>query len=172
MKNDGVIDAIVPGKTIIDCSTITPQRMMEAEAQVLRRGGRFMDAPVSGSKAPAETGTLIFLCSGDRQVYDSSQMLLNAMGKANFYFGPAGNGSKMKLVINMLMATTMSAFSEGLSLCHESQLPTDEFLKVLELSAIACPMFKAKGPAMLKGKFDPAFPLKHALKDLWYSSHL
>lgn len=134
--------------------------------QIKRRGGRFIDAPVSGSKGPAEAGSLIFLCSGDKDIYDEVQPVLKVMGKANFYFGDTGQGTKIKLLINMLMATNMNAFAEALRLCKAADLPGEELLKVLELSAIGCPMYKGKGIDMLAGRYNTAFPLKHAQKDM------
>lgn len=90
------------------------------------------------------------------------------MGKANFYFGQAGQGTKIKLLVNMLMATNMSAFSETLALCEAAALPGSELLKVLELSAIGCPMYQGKGEGMLGRNISTAFPLKHAQKDMRY----
>ena len=182
---DGVIDAITPGKVIVDCSTLTPERMAEEDTmvrelflgffrsnvqlcswQITSKGGRFMDAPVSGSKGPAEAGSLVFLCSGEKKVYDEVQQALKAMGKADFYFGAAGQGTKIKLLVNMLMAANMSAFAEALSLCKAAELPSHDLLNVLGLSAIGCPMYQAKGKAMITGDYSTAFPLKHAQKDM------
>lgn len=111
---DGVIAAITPGKCIVDCATLSPERMVAIESGVTTKGGQFLEAPVSGSKVPAETGTLIFLCGGSPELYEKATPALQAMGKANFLFGEVGAGSKMKLVVNMIMGTMMSAFAEGM----------------------------------------------------------
>mmetsp|Transcript_15929 Transcript_15929/g.23998 ORF Transcript_15929/g.23998 Transcript_15929/m.23998 type:complete len:297 (+) Transcript_15929:72-962(+) len=169
---DGVLAGVKQGKTIIDCATLTPERMIEEEQQVISRGGRFLEAPVSGSKGPAETGTLIFLCAGGADVYEEVKPALDAMGKANFYFGAVGQGTRIKLIVNMVMGTTMAAVSEGLALSQSLDLPSDKLLEVLDLGAVACPMFKLKGPKMLSSSYDPHFPLKHAQKDMKFALQL
>jgi len=117
----GLTSAICAGKTVVDCATLTPERMMKISDDIKGRGGCFLEAPVSGSKVPAETGTLIFLCGGDEKVFKSPEVTagLEAMGKASFYLGPVGAGSRMKLVVNGLMGTMMNAFTESMQLAKE-----------------------------------------------------
>ena len=91
------------------------------------------------------------------------------MGKASFFFGPIGQGSRVKLIVNMIMGTMMSSFSEGLALSESASLPTDKILEVIGMAAIANPMFAGKGPSMLTGNFSPHFPLKHAQKDMRFA---
>merc|ERR1711871_815009 len=160
---------VTTGKVIIDCATLTPERMQEEESVITGKGGLFLEAPVSGSKVPAETGTLIFLCGGDEAVYERVKPGLEAMGKASFFFGPVGQGSRVKLVVNMIMGTMLSSFSEGLALSEAADIPADKLLEVLSLGAMANPMFAQKGPNMLKGNFAPNFPLKHAQKDMKFA---
>ena len=165
---DGVISGITAGKTLIDCATLTPERMMSISDAVKSKGGKFMEAPVSGSKVPAETGTLIFLCGGPEEIFEDLEVKagLDAMGKASFYLGEVGSGSRMKLVVNGLMGTMMSAFTESMHLCKESNLPQDTLLKVLDLGAMANPMFKGKGPCIINENYGAHFPLKHQQKDM------
>ena len=83
-----VLDAVSEGKSIIDCATLTPQRMVEMNDAVLAKGAKFLEAPVSGSKVPALQGQLIFLCGGsDEKVFESIKAELDLMGKASFFFG-------------------------------------------------------------------------------------
>jgi glyoxylate/succinic semialdehyde reductase len=163
---DGVIDGVTAGKVIIDCATLSPERMVDECARISAKGGLFIEAPVSGSKVPAENGQLIFLCGGEESVYNEIGQALDAMGKAKFLFGPVGNGSRVKLVVNMVMGTMMSAFAEGMQLSEAAAIPRDQLLQVLELSAIANPMFKLKGPNLINENYPAHFPLKHAQKDM------
>lgn len=165
-EGDGVIAGVTEGKIIVDCATLSPERMQSIFSGITAKGGKFLEAPVSGSKVPAETGTLIFLCGGEEAVYQAAMPGLEAMGKANFLFGDVGSGSKMKLVVNMIMGTMLTTFSEGMSLCDKAGLPQDKLLEVLDLGAMANPMFKMKGPNMIKGDYPAHFPLKHAQKDM------
>lgn len=72
----------------------------------------------------------------------------------------------MKLVVNSIMGTMMGAFSEGMALADKSGLSQDDLLKILDLGAIANPMFKLKGPALINRAYPAAFPLKHQQKDM------
>lgn len=163
---EGILSAVRPGKAIVDCATLSEDDMIRLEAQVKEKGGTFLEAPVSGSKGPAASGQLVFLCGGDEQLFSSCASDLDAMGKAKFFFGKAGAGTRMKLIVNMIMGSMMSAFGEGLSLCDAAGLDGSKLLEVLDLGALANPMFKLKGPKMLSSEYAPNFPLKHAEKDM------
>lgn len=170
--DDGAIAGVSNGKILIDCATLTPERMQDECDRVTKAGGMFLEAPVSGSKVPAETGQLIFLCGGDQAVFDHALPALNCMGKASFLFGQVGQGSRMKLVVNMIMGVMMGALGEGVALCEAADLPGDKLLEVLDLGAMACPLFKGKGRSLLNREYPTNFPLKHAQKDLGFALDL
>ncbi|KAH7670798.1 Glyoxylate reductase protein [Dioscorea alata] len=130
------------------------------------KGGYFLEAPVSGSKKPAEDGQLVILAAGKKELYEEIIPAFDVLGKKSFYLGQVGNGAKMKLVVNMIMGSMMNAFSEGLCLADRSGLSCQTLLDVLDLGGIANPMFKMKGPTMLQSSYSPAFPLKHQQKDM------
>ena len=121
---------------------------------------------MSGSKAPAENGQLIFLCGGSRGLFDDVAGPLEVMGKASLYLGQTGQGARMKLCANAIMGEMMVALSEGLALSEAAGLKHADLLEVLSLGAMANPMFALKGPAMSEGTYPPAFPLEHQQKDL------
>ena len=134
----GMLEKVCAGKSIVDCATLTPERMAAMSSAVKAAGGSFLEAPVSGSKGPAEAGQLIFLTAGDAAVKEAAEADLEAMGKATFYFGEevgvsaatvglgcgcAGSdgsnccweqrGSKMKLVVNMIMVSRTRRFDSS-----------------------------------------------------------
>ena len=162
----GVLEGISAGKSYIDVSTVDAETSCSIHNAIQEKGGRFLEAPVSGSKKPAEDGALVFLCSGDESLYTDAEETLNVMGKRSFYFPQLGQGAQMKLVINMIMGTMMTAFAEGLSLGDKVGLEQTDILEVLAQGAINNPMFQLKGPLMAEGNFTPAFPLKHMQKDM------
>lgn len=165
-EKDGVLESIGPNKAYIDMSTVDSKTSCTISKAIIEKGGRFLEAPVSGSKKPAEDGTLIILAAGDESVYEEVLPAFEVMGKKSFFLGEVGNGAKYKLVVNMIMGSMMNAFSEGLVLADKSGLSQQTLLDVLDLGAIANSMFKMKGSSMIKDKFDPAFPLKHQQKDM------
>lgn len=162
----GVLEAMGEGKSYVDCSTVDPHTAIEVGQSITEQGGRFLEAPVSGSKKPAEDGTLIFLCAGDQTLLDEVRPVLDVMGKATHYLGATGQAARMKLVINMIMGSMMTGFGEGLALAQKADLDVSELLAVLDEGAMANPVFRLKGPRMAAGDFSTAFPLKHQQKDM------
>ncbi|EYU46068.1 hypothetical protein ABFS82_04G076400 [Erythranthe guttata] len=163
---DGVLEQIGAGKGYIDMSTVDAETSSKISEAIALKGGSFLEAPVSGSKKPAEDGQLVILAAGERALYDAIIPAFDIMGKKSFFLGQVGNGARMKLVVNMIMGSMMNAFSEGLVLADKSGLDPQTLLDVLDLGAIANPMFKMKGPSMTKSSYPPAFPLKHQQKDM------
>lgn len=163
---DGVLAGISPGKGYIDISTVAPETSKKIGLAIHGKGGRFLEAPVSGSKKPAEDGTLVFLCAGNESLYAEAGPALEVMGKKSFFFKEIGQGAQMKLVINMIMGSMMTAFAEGLALGEKVGLPMPDMLGVLAQGAINNPMFQMKGPLMAAANFGTAFPLKHMQKDM------
>ncbi|KAK7275306.1 hypothetical protein RIF29_16418 [Crotalaria pallida] len=163
---DGALEQISSGKGYIDMSTVDADTSVKISEAIKAKGGDFLEAPVSGSKKPAEDGQLVILAAGDKALYDEVLPAFDVLGKKSFYLGEVGNGAKMKLVVNMIMGSMMNAFSEGLTLAERSGLNPGTLLDVLDLGAISNAMFKLKGPTMLKNSYSPAFPLKHQQKDM------
>lgn len=163
---DGVLAGIRSGCGYIDMSTVDDATAQFIAEAIAGKGARFLEAPVSGTKKPAEDGTLIILAAGDQTLYDEAAPLFDKLGKKRLYLGEVGQGARMKLVVNMIMGQMISALSEGLALGLKSQLDGAQILDVLDAGAMACPMFKGKGPMILKGDVTTSFPLKHMQKDL------
>ncbi len=163
---NGVLAGISAGKGYVDMSTVDAATSAQIAAAVAERGGRFLEAPVSGSRKPAEEGTLVILAAGDRSLHDEAMPGLERMGKKILHLGEVGNGARMKLVVNMVMGGMMAAFCEGLALGEKAGLATSDILEVLDAGAMANPMFRLKGGSMTRGDFTVAFPLKHMQKDL------
>lgn len=163
---DGVAAGAGAGHDYVDVSTVDAATAQAVAAAVTATGARFLEAPVSGTKKPAEDGTLIFLAGGDAALYEKVGPLLDVMGKKRVFLGAVGQGARMKLVVNMIMGTMITALGEGIALASKSGLEGAALLDVLAAGAMACPMFAGKGPGILADSFPTAFPLKHQQKDL------
>ncbi|MBW2505374.1 MAG: NAD(P)-dependent oxidoreductase [Deltaproteobacteria bacterium] len=163
---DGVLAGISGGRGYIDMSTVDDITVNEINHAITEAGGRFLEAPVSGTKQPAVDGTLIILAAGDRSLYEQSLPAFEVMGKMSPYLGEAGQAAQMKLTINMVMGGMMTAFCEGIALGRKCGLDGAQLLEILSSGALANPMFKIKGPMLLAGEFPTSFPLKHMQKDL------
>ncbi|XP_031474114.1 glyoxylate/succinic semialdehyde reductase 2, chloroplastic [Nymphaea colorata] len=163
---EGAVHGMAAEKGYVDVSTVDEDTSKAISEHIKATGAVFLEAPVSGSKKPAEDGQLIFLTAGDRSLYEIVSPLLDIMGKSRFFLGDVGNGAAMKLVVNMIMGSMMASFSEGLILSQKVGLDPNVLIEVVSQGAISAPMFSLKGPAMVQAKYPTAFPLKHQQKDL------
>ncbi|WIA09375.1 hypothetical protein OEZ85_008781 [Tetradesmus obliquus] len=162
----GVAEGVSAGKAYVDMSTVDEATSQQIAAAVAAKGGRFLEAPVSGSKKPAIDGQLIILAAGDEALFKECEAAFSAMGKRSLFLGAVGAGARMKLVVNMVMGSMMGAFCEGMALADRAGLAQSDLLDVLGLGAMANPMFALKGPALQQRQYPPAFPLKHQQKDM------
>nr|AAF79475.1 F1L3.35 [Arabidopsis thaliana] len=163
---NGAIFGISSGKGYVDVSTVDVASSILISKQIKDTGALFLEAPVSGSKKPAEDGQLIFLTAGDKPLYEKAAPFLDIMGKSKFYLGEVGNGAAMKLVVNMIMGSMMASFAEGILLSQKVGLDPNVLVEVVSQGAINAPMYSLKGPSMIKSVYPTAFPLKHQQKDM------
>jgi 3-hydroxyisobutyrate dehydrogenase-like beta-hydroxyacid dehydrogenase len=163
---DGIGEGLGNGKGYVDMSTVDAATSARISVAVVARGARFLEAPVSGSRLPAEQGALVILAAGDKSLYDDAAPALDLMGRKRLYLGEVGRGAQMKLIVNQVMGGMMAAFCEGLAVARVTGLQPADLLAVLDAGALANPMFRGKGPRMLDDDFAVAFPLKHMGKDL------
>jgi 3-hydroxyisobutyrate dehydrogenase len=132
----------------------------------LRPGVMFVDAPVSGSKAPAEAGQLLILASGPPAAAAVVDPAFSAIGRKTVWLGEAGQGSRMKLVVNAYMSTLIEGVAEALELAGQLGVDTGKLAEAIEGGPLDAPIADAKLHKMERGDFAPEFPLEWALKDV------
>jgi 3-hydroxyisobutyrate dehydrogenase-like beta-hydroxyacid dehydrogenase len=165
--SDGIVAGLSAGKGYVDMSTVDAETSQDSARLVHEKGALFLEAPVAGSRKPAEDATLTIMAAGDQVLYDASLPILEKMGKKILYLGEAGNAANMKLANNLVMGGMLTALCEGMALATGSGLDSAQLLEVLDSGAVANPMFRLKGPLIAANKeFPAAFPLKHMQKDL------
>lgn len=125
----------------------------------------FFDAPVSGSQGPAQAGQLVILASGPNGLRDAVAPAFDILGRATAWLGPAGNGTRAKLVLNNWLADLAETTAENLSFARRLGLDPGALVDLLESTPLGAPYATQKARVMLAGDFAPAFALKHALKD-------
>ncbi len=170
LGRSGFLNTLAVNSLWIDCSTVNPSfsRLMASEAH--QRRIRFIDAPVAGSKGPAEQGQLVFLVGGDKSDVEEARPLFEAMGKSVFHIGGNGMGTSMKMVNNVILAQEMVAFSEAIILGEALGIAKGQLLDTLLSSPVAAPFLSMKRSKMEEGKFDTEFPLQWMHKDLQLAS--
>jgi 3-hydroxyisobutyrate dehydrogenase len=124
-----------------------------------------VDAPVLGTKGPAETGELVVLASGPDEVLERLLPLFGAVGSKTIMLGEAGGGSRFKLVMNHWVLTVTDALAETIAFAEGVDLDPALFLHAIEGGSLDLGYAHLKGPGMIDGTLPVAFPLKHALKD-------
>ena len=132
----------------------------------LRPDVMFVDAPVSGSKGPAEAGQLLILASGPREAGPIAQPAFSAIGRKTVWLGEAGHGSRMKLVVNAYMSTLIEGVAEALELASQLGIDAAKLAEAIEGGPLDAPIADAKLHKMESGDFAPEFPLEWALKDV------
>ena len=125
----------------------------------------YVDAPVLGTRKPAEEGALTVLASGPAEVRDRVEPVLDAIGSRTIWLGAAGQGSRLKLVANSWVLTVVEGIAESLTLAKALGVEPAAFLDVVKGGAMDAPYVQLKGSAMLEGNFEPAFGLDGAAKD-------
>jgi 3-hydroxyisobutyrate dehydrogenase-like beta-hydroxyacid dehydrogenase len=162
---DGAGGAFNHSKVFINMSSVSPGYTRDLARELEPTGVTFIDAPVSGTKKPAEDGTLIILAGGPQDKVQELEPLLLAMGKKVVYCGPAGQGSMMKMFINLLLGMMMEGFAEALNFGKLGGLSMEAMLDTVYSGPLNCAMFQMKAANLQNNTYPTAFPLKHMTKD-------
>ncbi|KAL2766505.1 putative oxidoreductase GLYR1 isoform 3 [Daubentonia madagascariensis] len=162
----GVLQGIRPGKCYVDMSTVDADTVAELAQVIVSRGGRFLEAPVSGNQQLSNDGMLVILAAGDRGLYEDCSSCFQAMGKTSFFLGEVGNAAKMMLIVNMVQGSFMATIAEGLTLAQVTGQSQQTLLDILNQGQLASIFLDQKCQNILQGNFKPDFYLKYIQKDL------
>ena len=162
----GVSEVLAEGMTIVDSSTISPSATLKFAERVRPKGVQYVDAPMTGSKAGAESGTLIFFVGGDDSAIEKIKPLFAAMGKKFCRVGDTGKGHSAKLAMNLQIALIYEGFAEGLTLAAKLGVDAPTLISLIEASMVRSGVVDYKAPFVLKRDFSPNFPLRLMHKDI------
>jgi 3-hydroxyisobutyrate dehydrogenase len=129
-------------------------------------GVMFVDAPVSGSKGPAEQGQLLILASGPAAAADAVRPVFDVIGRKTVWLGEAGRGSQVKLVVNAYLSILIEGVAETMELADRLGIGHQQLAEVIEGGPLDAPLADAKFHKMDRGDFAAEFPLEWALKDV------
>jgi 3-hydroxyisobutyrate dehydrogenase len=130
-----------------------------------RRGVALVDAPVLGTKQPAEEGKLVVLASGPEEARERCEPFFDAIGQRTLWLGPAGAGTRLKLVVNTWIVTLVEGLAETMALADALGMPKERFLEAIEGGPLDLPYAQLKGRMMIERSFEPSFSLRLAAKD-------
>jgi len=166
LGQDGFLYPLRPQALWVDCSTVNPSFSREMASLAQARKLRFLDAPVAGSREPAARGELVFFVGGDPADLEACRLLLQTMGSKIVHVGGHGMGSALKMVNNLLLASSMAAFAEGLVLGQALGISPGRLLDFLVGSPLVAPYLIGKRAKIEHGDYAAEFPLQWMQKDL------
>ena len=162
----GAAGAFSADKTFINMSSVPPRYTRDLAEELAPLGVAFIDAPVSGTKKPAEDGTLLILAGGDQEKIAALGPIFDVLGKKVIYCGQVGQGSVMKMTINLLLGVMMAGLAETLNFGQKNGLDQETILDVILSGPLSSGLFQMKADMLRTRTFPPNFPLKHMTKDL------
>ena len=163
----GVFAGDVKGKTLIQMSTINGDATMAFAKDAAAHGMKFLDCPVTGSKKQVEDAALILEAGGDKALVDECAPFLRSVGKAIVHAGPVGQGTALKLCMNLIVAQMTTALAEAVAFAKAQGLDPARVFEVIGHSpALNCGYYQIKEKTLLESDFAPAFSLDNMLKDV------
>ena len=164
----GVADAFADGCVWAQMGTIGIESTLRIRDRLAaqRPSVIFVDAPVSGSKGPAEQGQLLILASGAAAAADRVDPVFDILGRKTVWLGQVGQGSVVKLVVNTYMSILIEGVAETMELADRLGISHEQLAEAIEGGPLDAPIADAKLHKIDRGDYAPEFPLEWALKDV------
>jgi 3-hydroxyisobutyrate dehydrogenase len=161
------VGAALQGSAVLQIATIGPAESRALATAVAERGGRYLEAPVLGSRPEALKGQLQLMAGGPESLVQEAMPLLRQLSEAPTHLGAVGSAMTTKLALNQLIASLTHAFSLSLHLVQQGGVEVEAFMTLLRSSALYAPTFDKKLERELSGDYtNPNFPTAHLRKDL------
>jgi 3-hydroxyisobutyrate dehydrogenase len=162
---DGALPAVESEATWLQMSTIGIEGTERCATLADRHDLVLVDAPVVGTKKPAEEGKLTVLASGPDQARERCEPIFEAIGQKTVWLGEAGAGTRMKLVVNSWLLSLVEGLAETIAFAEGIDIDPAEFLETISGSPVDNPYAQMKGQMMIERSFEPSFKLELAAKD-------
>jgi 3-hydroxyisobutyrate dehydrogenase len=164
---DGILESIKSGQIFIDFATVEPNLSREVGEAVTKRGGRFLDAPISGGPKGAAAGTLSIMVGGSDTDFAIVKPVFDVLGKNVFHMGPIGAGTSTKICNQILTGVTHALIGEAMVLGTKLGLDPRALFEVLRKSSGQSNSLERAVPNfILPGKFEPNYTVEGIIKDL------
>jgi 3-hydroxyisobutyrate dehydrogenase len=167
-RGTGAFRGLVEGRTLVHMGTTSPDYSRGLAADVLAAGGRYVEAPVSGSRGPAEEGQLVAMLAGDGPAVETVRPLLGPMCRDAADCGPVPNALLTKLSVNLFLITMVTGLTEAFHFADRHGLDRDTFLAVLDAGPMASTVSRAKAPKLR----DRDFAVQAAALDVLKNNRL
>jgi 2-hydroxy-3-oxopropionate reductase len=164
--DDCVAQALGPGKTVIDMSSISPIATREFATKVAALGATYLDAPVSGGEAGARAASLTIMCGGDEADFKRVLPILELMGKNITLVGEVGSGQVAKIANQIIVALNIEAVAEALVFASKAGADPEKVRQALLGGFASSRVLEVHGERMIKRTFNPGFRIELHQKDL------
>jgi 3-hydroxyisobutyrate dehydrogenase len=162
----GLLAAAIPGKTIINMSTVAPETSRYLHKLCQLHQVHFIDAPVSGSVKPAQDGTLVILVGASNEDCEVAKPIFDVLGKIAIHVGAPGVASAAKLAINYLLGLNLQGLAETVLFAEKNGVSKEDMLNIINQGACGNGITNIKTSSILNDSYPAAFALKHLVKDL------
>jgi 3-hydroxyisobutyrate dehydrogenase-like beta-hydroxyacid dehydrogenase len=142
-------------KVVINMGTNPPAFSLQLASRLDKMGALFVDAPVSGTKVPAEEGTLLIMASGPDEVMEKLAPLFNAMGNQVVKCGVVPQATLMKLAVNIVLTTSLAGLVEGAHFAQKSGIDLEAFFQLILTGPLGNEIFAIKAKKIIKQDFTP-----------------
>ena len=156
-------DARVNGHTIVPMGTTSPEYSRGLEADVRAAGGAYVEAPVSGSRTPAETGQLVAMLAGEAAAVEAVRPLVRPMCRETVVCGPVPSALLMKLSVNIFLITTVTGLAEAFHFADRHGLDQGRLLEVLDAGPMASNVSRIKAAKLVARDFDVQASIRDVL---------
>ena len=163
---DGVINYLKKGSIIVDHTTTSSELSMEMNELLNSKDIFYIDAPVSGGEAGAQSGQLSIMAGGDKEAFNSIENILEPYTKFIKYMGPSGSGQLTKMVNQICIAGLIQALAEGVNFSKKVGLNTQDVLEVVSKGAAQSWQMENRWETMTQNKYDYGFAVDLMRKDL------
>tara|TARA_Y100000588_G_C14273152_1_gene933221 strand:- start:3649 stop:4557 length:909 start_codon:yes stop_codon:yes gene_type:complete len=141
---------------LIELSTLDLATKQKNQASLIDAGFEFLDCPISGTGQQAKTADIVLFASGDQTLFTDCRRIFKSFAKKYYYLGEFGNGTKMKLIANLLVAIHNVASAEAVILAKNSGLDMEQFFRVISSSPCSSKIFELRAPLMIGNTYEPA----------------
>ncbi|CAN5787384.1 2-hydroxy-3-oxopropionate reductase [soil metagenome] len=166
LGDDGVAAGVSEGMLYVDMSTIAPTTSREIHQALEEKGVEAVDAPVSGGQPAAESGDLSIMAGGSAEAVERARPMLEVLGKSVTHIGPPGAGQVAKAANQVVVALTIQAVAEALTLARHAGVDAGKVREALLGGLAQSKILEVHGERMLSGEFEPGFRLSLHRKDL------
>jgi 3-hydroxyisobutyrate dehydrogenase len=155
----------VKDRTIVHMGTTAPAYSRALESHIRTAGGRYVEAPVSGSRKPAEAGQLVAMLAGEPDVVEAVRPLLKPVAHQTVMCGAVPNALLMKLSVNIFLITLVTGLAEAVHFARRQGLDLDQLVAVLNAGPMASDVSRVKAPKLVKRDFAVQAAISNVLEN-------